>query len=170
MENNDEVDMFLEAIRNEDVELLQEYINGGFDVNIKLEDGVTPLIFAVTVSSYKVVKLLVENGADVLYTIEEGPMEGDSALSIAEMARDAKIIKLLRNKMVDRYEKNRVIKVMKKKGGLITGWVLLLALIVLILVVIRHIGMGFHGEIGPNEMLFYIVLDFVIFFVCLKRF
>ena len=60
MENNVEVDMFLEAIRRDDVKLLQELINRGFDVNIKLEEGVTPLIFAVTVSSYKVVKLLVE--------------------------------------------------------------------------------------------------------------
>ena len=173
MENNDEVDMFLEAIRNEDVELLQEYINGGFDVNIKLEDGVTPLIFAVTVSSYKVVKLLVENGADVLYTIEEGPMEGDSALSIAELARDEKTINLLRDKMVDKivdgYEENIVTKVIEKENKFIKGWVLFATILVLILVFCSQITKALNGEIGAAEMSLYIILDVVILSMCIKR-
>lgn len=60
------VDQLFEAIEDEqDVNRVRELIEAGCDVNVRIEEGCTPLIAAVLVGNLEIVKLLVEFGADV---------------------------------------------------------------------------------------------------------
>lgn len=60
------VSELFDAIEDEqDVNRVRELIKAGCNVNVRVEEGCTPLIAAVLVGNLEIVKLLVESGADV---------------------------------------------------------------------------------------------------------
>jgi uncharacterized protein len=47
------------------VELVETFIEKGANVNMKIDDCLTPLMYAIYANHFDVVKLLVSKGADV---------------------------------------------------------------------------------------------------------
>ena len=54
-----------QAVRNNDIAKVEELIKQGFDVNKKDDQGFTPLIISAGLGNAKIVKLLIDAGADV---------------------------------------------------------------------------------------------------------
>ena len=54
-----------EAIREGDIEAVQQHLVAGADVNAKDEEGLTPLHLAASWGHKEVAELLIDNGADV---------------------------------------------------------------------------------------------------------
>lgn len=54
------------------LDLVQEAINKGTDINRKLEDGSSPLLLAVWSKKLELVKLLLQNGADISVATNTG--------------------------------------------------------------------------------------------------
>ncbi len=79
-----------EAIEQENVKLVRQIIKQGVDVNIKYDNGTTPLHIAASKGNLKIVKLLVKNGADV--NIE---YDGANPLYFAAWLNHTKIMKYL---------------------------------------------------------------------------
>lgn len=73
-------------------ERVEEFIDKNYDINLPNEMGITPLITAIYFKNYDIVRLLVENGADVNYIYKKNNF---SPLIFACNARDEKIIELL---------------------------------------------------------------------------
>lgn len=70
---------FLNAVMEGNVELVETFIEKGADVNMKIDDRFTPLIYAIYANHFDVVKLLASKGADVNLHTEKG----GTALNIA---------------------------------------------------------------------------------------
>ncbi len=56
---------FYNSIKNSNLTIIKELIDSGYDINIPIEDGSTPLILAASLGKLDIVKLLVESGANV---------------------------------------------------------------------------------------------------------
>ena len=54
-----------EAIREGDIEAVQQHLAAGADVNAKDEEGLTPLHLAASWGHKEIAELLIDNGADV---------------------------------------------------------------------------------------------------------
>lgn len=59
---------FVTSIMNGDIISVKKIIKSGFDLNSKITDTDTPLIFAVEQNRVEMVQLLIDSGADVNYT------------------------------------------------------------------------------------------------------
>ena len=55
-ENFNNQDIFL-SIKNNDIESVKNYIDSGYDLNIKNDDGATPLIYSVYYNKIKIIAL-----------------------------------------------------------------------------------------------------------------
>ena len=58
-------DDFIQAVRNEDIELLNKYIEKGADVDVYDSRKFTPLHIAVLTEKYEIVSLLIKAGANI---------------------------------------------------------------------------------------------------------
>ena len=63
-ENFNNQDIF-KYIYNDDVQSVKNYIDAGYDLNIKNINGYTALILATSNNKHEIVKLLLSAGADV---------------------------------------------------------------------------------------------------------
>lgn len=79
----------VEAVKDSDVKEVKLLIQEGADVNLKIKEDFTALMFAVNFGLTDIVKLLIENGADV----EVKTKQGITALMLSE---NKEISKLLR--------------------------------------------------------------------------
>ena len=70
--NNELNKKLLEAIKKNDLQLVQKLIKSGADINFKDEKGLTPLHYAAVSGNIDLVKYLVENGADVCAKDKKG--------------------------------------------------------------------------------------------------
>ena len=60
------IDELFDAIEeDQDPKKVRELIEAGVDINVRVEEGCTPLIAAVLIGNFALVKLLVELGSDV---------------------------------------------------------------------------------------------------------
>ncbi|MEH1941888.1 MAG: ankyrin repeat domain-containing protein [Nostoc sp.] len=60
------IDELFEAIEDtQDMNRVREIVEAGYNINVQIEEGCTPLIAAVLTGNLEMVKLLVELGADV---------------------------------------------------------------------------------------------------------
>ena len=93
-------DMVFEAIESGDTIRLQQYLAGGADINIRKDYGegpplelkaATPLHLAVIIGKTEIIKLLLDNGANVNAKAEDDI----TPLHIAQLNDDKKIAKLL---------------------------------------------------------------------------
>ena len=85
-------------IANDDIQLVKNYINANYNLNIKNDYGHTPLMYAVLKNSIEIVKLLLNAGADV----NDQDNDGYTALIWATHNSDNKeIVKLLLNAGAD---------------------------------------------------------------------
>jgi ankyrin repeat protein len=81
----------LEAAQSGDLEVAEEAIRGGADVNAVDEHGATPLGWAASNGHVDVVRALIGAGADVHWQAERG----QSALNVAAAQGQAEIVRLL---------------------------------------------------------------------------
>ena len=51
-----------EAIRNRNIQVVNDLIEQGVDVNIFYSNGITPLIYAIMIGNDEVIKLLINKG------------------------------------------------------------------------------------------------------------
>ena len=79
-ELNDELKLF-EKIKENDIECICQMLGNRININIRFEDDITPLIFAVKQGNLEIVQLLVQAGAD----INALDADFESALLIAKM-------------------------------------------------------------------------------------
>ena len=76
---NKKVEDIFDAVMHHDIELVKKLINNGVDLNIKDNDGYTPLMRSMFVieDSEKIIKLLIDAGANVNITDDNN---GNTAL------------------------------------------------------------------------------------------
>lgn len=86
------------AARNEDVEITAFLLDHGADPNLKGSHSWTPLMSAVNGRSCKIVKMLIENGADVFAVSEDG---SNLLTAWALGPQNIEILKLLLSKNID---------------------------------------------------------------------
>jgi ankyrin repeat protein len=55
----------IDAVKNDNIDLVRKLITQGVDVNIKQNDGGTPLMFAAGIGNIDCTKELIAHGADV---------------------------------------------------------------------------------------------------------
>lgn len=60
------------AVSTESLAIVRAVISHGFDVNLKSDEHLSPLCKAAYKAKFEIVKLLLENGADVDYIVEFG--------------------------------------------------------------------------------------------------
>jgi ankyrin repeat protein len=70
-ESSSDVIQLFEAFDDGNIDKIKTIIMSRVDVNIKFEDGVTPLIRAASIDNLEIVKFLLEQGADVNLFDEE---------------------------------------------------------------------------------------------------
>ena len=83
---------FFNAISNEDFLKLNEFLNQGFNPNVKY-DGETPLLYAIRLNKPKVVSLLLKSPG---ININEKDFGGETPLDLARMFDRQVIVKLLK--------------------------------------------------------------------------
>ena len=134
-ENKEQVNKILvTAIKNNEFNIVELFINSKFDINSRINYGDTALILASQWSSAKIVKILIDNGADVnvkndygntaLMVASKGKTEiveflvnngadvniktacGNTALMVASQWGSAKIVKILIDNGADVNVKN----------------------------------------------------------------
>ena len=91
-ENFNNKDIF-EYIKNGDIQSIKNYIDYGYDLNIKNLHGDSPLIHAAKYDKIEIVKLLLNAGVG----IDEQNNYGDTALIHATYKNNIEIVKLLLN-------------------------------------------------------------------------
>lgn len=74
------MDRMIEACASNQVDVIQQFIRDGGDVNIKNEEGTTLLHFAVDHGAMDIVQTLVQYGADVNTADDENIMPLDAAI------------------------------------------------------------------------------------------
>ena len=80
-------------IDSDDIQLVKNYINSGYDLNIQDNYGDTPLIFASRCDNIEIFKLLLNYGA----SINEQNKRGNTALIRAAYNNNCEIVELLLN-------------------------------------------------------------------------
>ena len=96
-ENFNKQDMFT-YIENNDIKSVKNYINSGYDLNIKDEHGRIPLIYAVYANNVEIVQILLDSGVN----IDMRDNHGCTALINAVInTSEIEIIKLLLNAGAD---------------------------------------------------------------------
>lgn len=102
-ENKEQVNKILvTAIKNDELNIVELFINSKFDINSRINYGDTALILASREGKTEIVKFLVNNGADV--NIKTAC--GNTALIVASQWGSAKIVKILIDNGADVNVKN----------------------------------------------------------------
>jgi len=86
-------------IANDDIQLVKNYINANYNLNIKNDYGHTPLMYAVLKNSIEIVKLLLNAGAD----IDKQDNNGYTALIYAAYDNNRNVIELLLDYHADEF-------------------------------------------------------------------
>ena len=89
-ENFNNQDIFT-YIKNNDIQSVKNYIDAGYDLNIKNEYGFTSLIIAAIINNLEIVKFLLNAGAD----IDKQNNSGNNALIWAASNNNREIVELL---------------------------------------------------------------------------
>ena len=89
-ENFNNKDIFT-YIKNNDIKLIENYINSGYDLNIQNINGYTPLSYATIYGRIESVKLLLNAGADI------NIQDSNISLLYAAIINRIEIVKLLLN-------------------------------------------------------------------------
>ena len=84
-------------IDSDDIQLVKNYINSGYDLNIQDNYGNTPLILAALKNDIEIFKLLLNAGAD----INKQNKYGNTPLTMATSNNKIEIVKLLLNAGAD---------------------------------------------------------------------
>ena len=86
-------------IKNNDIKLVKNYIDSGYDLDKQDNYGYTALILATYYNNVEIVKLLLNAGAD----INKQNNDGDTALIKAAFKNNKKIIELLLDYYADEF-------------------------------------------------------------------
>ena len=80
---------FFAATQREDVAEIEKLISEGYDLNALNEHGAPVLFFAIARGNLQIIRLLLENGADVNFAPEEpaATAYGETALDLAQQMR-----------------------------------------------------------------------------------
>jgi hypothetical protein len=92
------------AIRYKDVKFVEHIVNAGANVNIEDKYKYTPLVSAIKLNNFDIVKKLIESGADVNKAYGEGT--GNNPLDVARY-----------NKVDDTETQNKIIQLLRDKGA-----------------------------------------------------
>jgi len=84
----------LVAFKNEEMDIVKEYLKEGANIDTKDKDGWTPLMYTVLYENLELVKELIELGADV----NERDGNRMSVLDIARSQENEEILKLIKDK------------------------------------------------------------------------
>ncbi|MEG0069765.1 ankyrin repeat domain-containing protein [Cetobacterium sp.] len=94
---------FKNALKNENLEKLEERLNEGVDINDRAGEYRYPIHKAVLLGNIKMVELFLKNGADI--DIQE-PMGGNTPINLAVFNRDTEMVMFLKEKGADINKKN----------------------------------------------------------------
>ena len=86
----DSFEKFFAAIQSEDVADVKQFISDEYNLNALNEHGAPVLYFAVARGNLEIIRLLLENGADVNFAPDEefaATAYGETALDIAQQMR-----------------------------------------------------------------------------------
>ena len=100
-ENFNSQDIFT-YIYNDDIQSVKNYIDSGYNLNIKEYTGITPFIYATINNNIEIVKLLLNAGAD----IDKQDNYGNTALIAATFYNNIEIVELLLNAGADINKQN----------------------------------------------------------------
>lgn len=64
-EQQELIDLFFAAARTGNIDVINEFLNQGFPVNVRSRDNYTALMIATYHGQYNIVNALIEHGADV---------------------------------------------------------------------------------------------------------
>ena len=95
-ENFNNQDIFT-YIKNDDIQLIKNYIDSGYDLDIINEYGYTTLMYAIIHNKTVIFKLLLNTSADV----NKQNNNGDTSLILAAKYNNIEIVKLLLNAGAD---------------------------------------------------------------------
>ena len=95
-ENFNNQDIFT-YIKNDDIQLIKNYIDSGYDLDIINEYGYTTLMYAIIHNKTVIFKLLLNTSADV----NKQNNNGDTSLILAAKYNNIEIVKLLLNSGAD---------------------------------------------------------------------
>ena len=87
--------ILIDAVRNGDIELVQELLENGANPNIQNRNGRTALMVAIAWGYTDIVLLLLEKGADPNISANSGERLPNTALEVAEFYGAHDIIKIL---------------------------------------------------------------------------
>lgn len=94
------IDLVFMSIENKNIDIIDYMISKKFDFNIRREDGITPLIFAILKSDMDLVEKIVSSGAQVNLTDSNNNTPLEYACELKKM---------------------RIVKYLRKNGGYIKG-------------------------------------------------
>jgi len=86
---------FHQAAERGDIDQIKLFISKGVDINVKDEEGITPLSFAVEAGKIEVIKYLIDHGADI------NPDNAWTPLQAAPYSSNIEVVKLLIAKGAD---------------------------------------------------------------------
>src|SRR6478672_666015 len=84
-------ELLIHASRTGDIDVLKELIKGEEDLNVKDEEGNSPLMLACMNNHLSFSELIIENGADVNLQNQKG----ETALIIAAKTNNIEMVKVL---------------------------------------------------------------------------
>ncbi len=93
------------SIKNKDIQSVENYINSGYDLNVRDRYGYTPLNFAAHENNIKIIKLLLNAGVD---NVDEVNGWGDTALSKAVGNDNSEMVELLLNAGADINKEDKI--------------------------------------------------------------
>ncbi|XP_061106676.1 ankyrin repeat, SAM and basic leucine zipper domain-containing protein 1 [Conger conger] len=99
--NEDRVSTFKRAINTGDVELVEQLLDNGMDVESRLGFEWTPLMCAVHVASYELAKLLLDRGASANFSREQYTVLMAACTASAEEDKIGKCVELLLSRNAD---------------------------------------------------------------------
>ena len=85
-----------QAAEQGDIEAVKQYLDGGADVNAKINDGTSPLHLAAVRGHKETAKLLIAKGADVNAKMVSGAKKGNTPLDAANETGNTETADLLR--------------------------------------------------------------------------
>ena len=87
--------MLLDAYYDENPEKIEQLLQRGADVNLKDDEGLTPLMQAASFGEYEIAQLLIKYGADVNMISDEFIPKGWTPLMFAIDRKSGEIARLL---------------------------------------------------------------------------